>query len=147
MRSDAIHIADYDSSWPLLFEEQRQVVTEAFSGLLIRPIEHIGSTSVPRLPAKPIIDMLGVVLNYEAVGSAMGRLPDIGWVPAPEPGDEASRKCSACYPTVERRTHHLHLVELTSGWPDLLLYRDYLRTHPAVADEYAQLKRRFGCAG
>jgi GrpB-like predicted nucleotidyltransferase (UPF0157 family) len=142
MRHDPIHIADYYTAWPALFEEQRQAVTRLFNGLLLRPIEHIGSTSVPGLPAKPIIDMLAVVTDYHAVDSALIRLPDIGWVLAPEPGDEASHKHSACYPTVERRTHHLHVFEETSGWSDLLLFRDYLRAHPAVADVYAGVKRR-----
>jgi GrpB-like predicted nucleotidyltransferase (UPF0157 family) len=142
MRLDAISMADYDPAWPVLFEQQRQAVTLVFHGLLLRPIEHIGSTSVPGLMAKPIIDMLAVVTDHDAVEKALSHLPDIGWVLVPEPGDDASRKHSACYPSVEQRSHHLHVFEETAGWPDLLLYRDYLRAHPAVAEEYAALKRR-----
>lgn len=52
-------------------EEQRQAVTLVFNELPLRPIEHIGSTSVPGLPAKPVIDMLAVVTHYDAVDSAL----------------------------------------------------------------------------
>lgn len=146
MRLDRIHIQDYDPAWPLLFEQQRQVLTAALSDLLIMPIEHIGSTAVPGLPAKPIIDMLAVVGAYEDVGPALLRLPEVGWLLAPEPGDDAARKYSLCYPTIELRTHHLHVVESGWGWQDLLIYRDYLRAHPEAVDEYGRLKRRLAAA-
>ncbi len=141
-RSDAIHIEDYNPSWPWLFERQRATVTEAFREDLVRPVEHIGSTSVPGLAAKPIIDMLAVVHSCADLGSALRRLSERAWVLAPEPGDDAARKYSACYPTVQHRTHHLHIVEPDWGWEDLFLFRDYLRVSPTAAVEYADLKRR-----
>jgi GrpB-like predicted nucleotidyltransferase (UPF0157 family) len=130
-----------------LFQEQQLVLGDALSDLLIRPIEHIGSTSVPGLPAKPIIDMLAIVHRYEHIDHpVLETLSGVGWLPAPEPGDAEARKHSLCYPSVEMRTHHLHIVEPGWGWRDLLLYRDYLRTHPTAVAEYAALKRRLASA-
>src|SRR5579875_1555536 len=146
MRRDKIDIVDYDPAWPALFAMQCEVVTTALDDLLVRPVEHIGSTSVPGLPAKPIIDMLAVVADYDGVAAALPRLADASWIVAPEPGDEAARKYSICHPTIQRRTHHLHVVEPSWGWHDLLLYRDYLRAYPSVATEYAALKRRLAAA-
>lgn len=146
MRLDRIHIEDYDPGWPLLFDQQQRVLTGLLAHLLIMPIEHIGSTAVPGLPAKPIIDMLGVVRQYEAFAPALSRLADAGWLLAPEPGDDDARKYSLCYPTIELRTHHLHIVEPSWGWQDLLLYRDYLRAHPDAVAAYAALKRRLAAA-
>jgi GrpB-like predicted nucleotidyltransferase (UPF0157 family) len=141
VREDRIHIQDYEPSWAELFEQQRGIVDQALTGLLTMPVEHIGSTSIPGLPAKPIIDMLAVVDDYDSVTPRLQLLRDAGWTVAPEPGDEAARKYSICFPTVERRTHHLHVVEPSWGWQDLLIYRDYLRAHPDVAQDYAVLKR------
>lgn len=141
-RSDRIVIQDYDLAWPRLFEQQRGAVEQALGDHLARPVEHVGSTSVPDLPAKPIIDMLAVVHSCAAAGPGVTLLSERGWLLAPEPGDEAAGKYSVCYPEVQHRTHHLHVVEADRGWEDLLLFRDHLRAHPTGAREYADLKRR-----
>lgn len=146
MRRDKIMIMEYDPDWPELFEQQRQVLEQAFDGCFLRPIEHIGSTSVPGLPAKPIIDMLAVIEDYDKFADEIGRFAAIGWVLAPEPGEAEARKYSVCFPSIEHRSHHLHIVEPDWGWQDLLLYRDYLRAHPADAADYAELKRRVAAA-
>ncbi|QDP98590.1 GrpB family protein [Microlunatus elymi] len=87
-----------------MFEQQERIVTPTLAGCLLMPIEHIGSTSVPGLPAKPIIDMLGVVDSYDAVAAALSGLADVNWLLAPEPGDETARKYSLCYPSIELRS-------------------------------------------
>lgn len=92
MRLDPIVIEDYDETWPELFAVQLPILTTALSDLLIRPIEHVGSTAVPGLPAKPIIDMLAVVERHQLAIPALPRLASAGWVLAPEPGDEVARK-------------------------------------------------------
>ena len=102
----------------------------------------MGSTAVPDLPAKPIIDMLGVVDDVDDVRQAIEPMRDIGWIHAPEPTDEGDRQLSFCTPNVEYRTHHLHVVEEKSQrWRGWLAFRDYLRAHPDVASTYADLKR------
>lgn len=147
MRRDRIVIEPYDPAWPYSFDEHRVAVEAALRQVLVGSVEHIGSTWVPGLPAKPIIDMLAVVEEYDAAASYVSSLESIGWVVAPEPGDEERRKWSLCAPSVEHRTHHLHVVEHASaGWRDWLLFRDYLRTHPDAADRYAALKRELAAA-
>jgi GrpB-like predicted nucleotidyltransferase (UPF0157 family) len=118
------------------------VLEAALGDWLVSPIEHIGSTAVPGLPAKPIIDMLAVIDRYEAFAPALTELERIGWIHAPEPGDPGQRKWSACLPNVEHRTHHLHVVERDStGWRDWLVFRDFLHAHPEQAARYAALKQ------
>ncbi len=141
-RQDPIEIVDYDPTWPELFEQQRQRVESVLLPWLTAPVEHIGSTSVPGLAAKPIIDMLAVVSDYDAVSAAIATMLQIGWAHAPEPQDAAARKLSFCHPDPARRTHHLHVVEHDSGgWRTWLDFRDHLRANPVEAQEYARLKR------
>lgn len=143
MRLDAIEIRIYDPRWAESFGQQSSRLHLTLSEWLTDPIEHIGSTSIPGLPAKPIIDMVGLVANYESFATALPHLATIGWVHAPEPGDPEQRTWSVCFPSVQHRTHHLHVVEdVSTGWPDWLLFRDYLRTHPEAAARYGDVKRR-----
>lgn len=141
MRKDQIAIQPYDPQWAHAFQAQAAVLTPLVTDLLATPLEHIGSTSIHGMPAKPIIDMLAVVDDYEAFRPVMAQLPSVGWNHAPEPGDEDRRKWSLCFPTVEHRSHHLHVVEHAgTGWRDWLLFREYLNDHPADAERYAALK-------
>jgi GrpB-like predicted nucleotidyltransferase (UPF0157 family) len=136
----------YDEGWPAAFEAQRGRVEVALRPWLVAPVEHIGSTAVRGLDAKPIIDMLAVIPDYGVDGlvAAMGR---IGWVHAPEPGDDHGRKWSFCFPGVAWRSHHLHVFEARSeGWPGLLAFRDHLRNHPDDAAAYARIKRELAAA-
>jgi len=126
---------------------QRARLDPVLAPWLVGQVEHIGSTSVPGLPAKPIVDMLAVVDDAPAFAPALALLAPTGWVHAPEPGDEQGRRWSACFPSVEHRTHHLHVVEERStGWPDWLLFRDYLRAHDGAAARYADLKHSLAAA-
>jgi GrpB-like predicted nucleotidyltransferase (UPF0157 family) len=141
MRLDAIVIHPYHPAWPEHFAEQRDAVTPVLRPWLARDIEHMGSTAVPGLPAKDIVDMLAVVHEIDGVDAAIGPMGEIGWRHAPEPADARERRLSFCFPTVERRSHHLHVVEERSDdWRGWLAFRDHLRSHPDVARDYAELK-------
>lgn len=86
------------------------------------------------MAAKAIIDMMAVVRDIDDVDQAVGPLHALGWVHAPEPGDEERRVRSFCTPDVARRSHHLHVIEEGSqDWRNLLAFRDYLRTHRGLA--------------
>jgi GrpB-like predicted nucleotidyltransferase (UPF0157 family) len=101
----------------------------------------MGSTAVPGLPAKPIIDMVAVVGDIDDTAAAVAPLAAIGWLHAPEPADEAERHLSFCRPTIERRTHHIHVVEERADeWKDWLAFRDLLRGNPDARRRYADLK-------
>lgn len=142
LRRDPIVIVPYDPGWPAAFHAERDRIDLVLRPLLVRSIEHIGSTAVPGLAAKPIIDMLAVVADIDEVALLAAPLAKLGWVPAPEPGDGERRVRSFCTPAVEHRTHHLHVVESDAiGWRGTLAFRDHLRSHPGLAGAYAALKR------
>lgn len=142
VRRDPIVIVQYDDAWPAMFESQRARVEAAFGPVLLRPIEHVGSTAVPGLPAKAIIDMLGIVRDIYEARRCVPTIVEAGWVIAPEPADATQRRLSLCYPTVEHRSHHLHVVEERfDEWRGWLAFRDRLRAVAAVAAAYAALKK------
>ena len=143
VRLDLIVINEYDAAWPSAFERERARIEPALRPWLFQDIEHMGSTAVPGLPAKAIIDMLAVVGDIEAAHNAIEPLKGVGWLHAPEPFDESDRRMSFCFPTIEHRTHHLHVVEeRDEAWLGWLAFRDYLRAHDDVAADYAVLKQR-----
>jgi GrpB-like predicted nucleotidyltransferase (UPF0157 family) len=143
MRQDPIRMYPSDPGWAASFESERQRLTPTLETWLAQPLEHVGSTAVPGLVAKPIIDIVAVVESIAPVAGAAGRLGEIGWVAAPEPGDDTARKLQFCTPSTELRTHHMHIVEREScGWRGWLVFRDYLRSHPDLATEYGELKTR-----
>ena len=137
----AIEVRDYDPRWPVLFDEECERLGDVFGPTAT--IEHIGSTSVPELAAKPIIDLLvGVQSLTEAKSIDMGPLLALGYTYIPEyetwlPGELFFRKGIP-----GPWTHHVHLMEPSNPrWQDLLLFRDYLRSHPETASAYATLKK------
>ena len=136
-------IVPYDEQWPRLFESERVRLQPLLSGINFR-IEHVGSTAVPGLGAKPIIDMMLGVDHLSQIEKRIPAFEQIGYLYVPEieammPEDRFFYRQDA----VEMRVYHLHTVELSSNfWRDHLLFRDYLRTHPEVAEQYFQLKRK-----
>lgn len=149
MRADKIEMVPYDSSWVERFAERAEHLAAVLDGSLVRDIEHIGSTAVPGLCAKPIIDMLAVVDDVDAVRDLTAELAAISWVRDPEPRDLPEERLSFCFPSRERRTHHLHVVlDRHPGWRGWIAFRDRLRRDDELLEEYARLKRslasRFG---
>lgn len=132
-------IEPYSEEWPRRFTEERDVLEEVLRPWLAGPIEHIGSTAVPGLAAKPIIDIMAAVESLEASRPALARLAALGYLYAPY---RAEIMHWLCKPSPEVRTHHLHLVPTGSQlWKDRIAFRDRLRSEPALADAYAALKR------
>lgn len=139
---DEIYIVDYDSNWPILFEQEATRIKRSLSKDLVTRIEHFGSTAVPGLAAKPIIDVLVEVSSLEtAKRIAIEPLEALGyayWADNPDPDRMFFVKG---LPPNGPRTHHVHLVELDSILWERLKFRDYLRSHGAEAARYANLKR------
>jgi GrpB-like predicted nucleotidyltransferase (UPF0157 family) len=130
-------VSDYDVDWPRLFEEIALPVREAVADLDAQ-VEHVGSTSVPGLAAKPIIDIDVVVASADDVPAAIERLRSRGYV---YQGDKGIKGREAFLWPRGARPHHLYVV--VRGSPphlDHVEFRDYLRGHPAVASEYGALK-------
>jgi len=138
-----IIIVDYDPSWPIIFEAEKARLLNA-AGEFIAAIEHIGSTSVPGLGAKPIIDILaGVRTLAEGRQTIVPLTTQLVYEYVPEYEVEMPyRLYFHKHPPVGDQ-FHLHMVETTSEfWERHLLFRNYLRVHPEAAQEYDQLKRR-----
>lgn len=133
-----ITVVSYDSRWPKLFRQEAAQLTAIF-GPACLAIHHIGSTSVPGLSAKPIIDMLPVVADIKAVEQFNEPLIALGYEPMGENGIPARRFFRK---GGEQRSHHMHVF--AAGHPEVarhLRFRDYLRAHPETAAQYAALKR------
>ena len=136
----SVHVVTYDASWPTRFEEERAIVDGAIHQWIVGAIEHVGSTAVPGLAAKPVIDIMVGVRSLDAAGPALPCLARVGYLYAPYRVDVMHWLCK---PSASFRTHHLHLVPFGSRlWIERLAFRDYLRTHPDAATTYAELKRR-----
>lgn len=136
---EPIRISGYDPEWPARFEEERAALAAAIGGWIVGGIHHVGSTAVPGLAAKPILDILAGVRDLEESRACFEPLARLGYVYAPYLADEMHWFCK---PHPSRRAHHLHLVPVGSRrYVDELAFRDRLRADPAVAEEYAALKR------
>jgi D-alanyl-D-alanine dipeptidase len=143
-----VRIAPYDPDWPRQFEALRAVIEPALGSLALR-IEHVGSTAVPGLPAKPILDIDVVVADLDRVASVIAVLADLGYAHQGDlgvPGREAFRRGSSDVPKAEPARewpeHHLYVcVEGTSELRRHVAFRDYLCAHASEAAEYAELKR------
>ena len=141
MSLEPVHVVPYDPRWPALFEIERARI-EAVVGEFVEAIEHIGSTAVPGLDAKPVVDLMVGVRSLRDADRCIGPLEGIGysyWSEDPR----AYRRFFVRFANAQRtaRTHNLHIVETTHGfWERHLLFRDHLRTHPETAREYARLK-------
>jgi GrpB-like predicted nucleotidyltransferase (UPF0157 family) len=135
-----VEIVPYDSAWPDLFEQERHVLRHALSEWLVGPIEHIGSTAIPGLSAKPVIDIMAGVKTLEQSRPAIDAAATLGYCYAPYKVDLEHWFCK---PSPAFRTHHLHLVPIgTAQWIRSIAFRDYLRVHAGVCAEYETLKRR-----
>ncbi len=143
---EEIAIVPYDPRWPELFREERDHLRSCLPKELIRRIEHFGSTAVPGLQAKPIVDMLVEVTDLEAtkiqiVPILESQGYDYFW--RPTIGDDTPPFYAWFIKRDENgiRTHHIHMIEagFEQHW-ERLLFRDYLIHHPETAAEYARLK-------
>jgi GrpB-like predicted nucleotidyltransferase (UPF0157 family) len=137
-REAPVEIVPYDFSWPRRFEEERVILSKRIKNWIAGTIEHIGSTAVIGLAAKPVIDIMVGVESLEASRPALAVVESLGYCYAPYRVDLMHWFCK---PSPSFRTHHLHLVPFRCRlWNERLLFRDYLRTHPNVASDYAKLK-------
>jgi GrpB-like predicted nucleotidyltransferase (UPF0157 family) len=144
--SARIELVPYDVRWPQMFEAERAVLEHVLADWLCGPIEHIGSTAVHGLRAKPVIDIMAPVHGLASSRDATRALATAGYCHFPYKPDVMHWYCK---PSAKTRTHHLHLVPFESAlWRDRLTFRDTLRRRPDLAEEYEQLKvqlaARFG---
>jgi GrpB-like predicted nucleotidyltransferase (UPF0157 family) len=135
-----IVVVPYDSGWPRRFDAERRLLEDVLGPWLDGGIHHVGSTAVPGLAAKPIIDIMAGVRDFEEARAAYGPLREHGYVHKPHrPG--IAHHFAKRSPAGE--THGLHLTEPGSDlWRERLVFRDALRDDPELAAGYERLKRQ-----
>jgi GrpB-like predicted nucleotidyltransferase (UPF0157 family) len=148
-----VAIVPYDPRWSELFRREKAHLLACLPSELIRRVEHFGSTAVPGLAAKPVVDLLVEVADLQATRTRIAPLLeaqgyDYFWRPTHgNDGPPFYAWFIKRDPSSSTRTHHIHMVEATfdEHW-DRLLFRDYLIDHPRVARAYEDLKFRLASA-
>jgi GrpB-like predicted nucleotidyltransferase (UPF0157 family) len=142
----AITVVPYDPQWPLRFEAERAELDRLLAPWLVGGVQHIGSTAIPGLSAKPIIDMMAGIADLAAAQAAIPVLESHGYRHAPH-RPEALWFHKPQSDELAERTHQLHLTEPGSAlWRERLAFRDALRDDTALRDEYQALKLRLAGA-
>ena len=140
LESGRVRLVEYSDSWPALYAAEIARVAPLLMAAGVRlAFEHTGSTAVPGLAAKPIIDILAGLTDEEERDAVIAALERAGYVHRGEqeiPGRDFFRRG-------DPRQYHLHLTQLNSAfWDDHLTFRDWLRTHPDAAAGYMAVKRQ-----
>ncbi|WP_300464978.1 GrpB family protein [Desulfobacula sp.] len=143
---EEVAIVAYDRCWPEMFEQERLHLLSCLPRDLVKRIEHFGSTAVPGLSAKPIVDILVEVKCLDETQKIIAPILeaqgyDYFW--RPSWGDDTPPYYAWFIKrnTDGYRTHHIHMVEAEFEHWNRLLFRDYLIDHPNVAQEYARIKK------
>jgi len=135
---ELVRIVPYDARWPQSFAEERDALQAKIGSWITGGIHHVGSTAVPGMSAKPVVDILAGVEDLDISKSCFEALAALDYLYAPYRRDEMHWFCK---PHPSRRTHHLHLVPTGSGrFADELRFRDRLRVDPETAAAYTELK-------
>jgi GrpB-like predicted nucleotidyltransferase (UPF0157 family) len=147
---ESVHLSAYDPGWPDRAAAYADELRPVLGRWLLGPIEHVGSTSIPGIVAKPVIDLMARVADPDAVvGRAGGSLDALNWrhVP-PELDDRPWRRFFARVSADDQhRLAHLHLMAAGAArWDQQLLFRDALRADPDLRAEYAAVKERLAGA-
>ncbi|MDD5438269.1 MAG: GrpB family protein [Patescibacteria group bacterium] len=139
LKRGTVKLCEFHDEWAEFYEQEKQLLKNVFGDKII-DMEHIGSTAIPGVPAKPIIDINAAIksLDKETVDEFIEPLQKLGYAYMHE---YPNRKFFVKGPE-EKRTHHLNLVEVgnQTDWHDKILFRDYLNSHQEARDEYGKLK-------
>jgi GrpB-like predicted nucleotidyltransferase (UPF0157 family) len=139
--TESIEIRDYDPSWK---EKGQAVIKELYT--LLSPfgatqVEHIGSTSITGLPAKPIIDVMAEIYTFEKIEEIAALLTSSDWHYVPPELDNRPWRRFFVKVKNDKRVAHLHLIRAgEERWHKQLLFRDRLRENPFLLEEYKNLK-------
>jgi GrpB-like predicted nucleotidyltransferase (UPF0157 family) len=142
---EEVSIVPYDPAWPRMFEEEKKHLLDCLPQNLIRRIEHFGSTAIPGLAAKPIVDLLVEVDSLEETKARIAPALeaegyDYFWRATHGEDGPPFYAWFIKRNAAGVRTHHIHMVESDFEHWDRLLFRDYLIANPETAKEYETLK-------
>ncbi|UOQ45920.1 GrpB family protein [Halobacillus salinarum] len=134
-----IRLTEYTEKWREMYEEEVQRLTSIFGEEIIS-FEHFGSTSIPGMKAKPVIDMMCIVRTIEKIDAYNEKMKSLNYDVAGEWGINGRRLFRK---GGEERTHHIHCYQMDNPHINRhLLFRDYLLAHPAEAQEYSNFKQQ-----
>jgi GrpB-like predicted nucleotidyltransferase (UPF0157 family) len=142
---EEVAVVVYDPGWAELFEKERRHLLKCLPADLVKRIEHFGSTAVPGLAAKPIVDILVEVSSLDETEKRIAPILvaqgyDYFWRASFGDDTPPFYAWFIKRDSNGNRTHHIHMIERDFEQWDRLLFRDYLVEHPEVAQEYATLK-------
>jgi GrpB-like predicted nucleotidyltransferase (UPF0157 family) len=138
LKRGTVQLMAYQPAWRVCFEEEAQRLRLALGAHLL-DIEHVGSTAIEDMDAKPIIDIMVAVESMEQARDLVPLLEALGYHYIED--DPVPDRLFLANGPLNKRTHHLSLTEPTSSfWIEHILFRDYLRTHPEPAEAYRKLK-------
>ncbi|MDP8928353.1 MAG: GrpB family protein [Actinomycetota bacterium] len=137
-----VSISDWDPAWEQRAGELVPDLSQRLAQWLAESVEHVGSTAVQGLAAKPVVDLMAPVRSLVDAPGADAILAEAGWQLVPPKLDQRPWRRMYVLPEDDRRLAHLHLVELNHPrWRETLFFRDRLRQDPELAREYARVKR------
>jgi len=139
LKRGTVKLSEHYDEWAKLFKKEKQLLFDKLGDNIIA-IEHVGSTAVPSVPAKPLIDINVAVESIDdvAINKFIEPLKKIGYTYMHKyPDRHFFAKGSE-----EKRTHHLNLVKMNSdsGWKDHIMFRDHLRRNESSRNKYIKLK-------
>jgi len=138
LASGEVSLARAHDAWAKEYDRERARIVAALGEYLL-DIQHVGSTSIPNVPAKPILDILVGVRDFDEATVCVAPMVAIGYTYRGENGIPRRHY----FVKGEPRTHHVHMVEIRSdSWRVTLRFRDLLRMNPGLASEYAREKER-----
>lgn len=140
-----VEIVQYDPQWPDMFDEEKAHLYQCLPEELIRRIEHFGSTAIPELAAKPIIDILVEVTSLKRTKELIvpilkSQEYDYFWRPTRGNNTPPFYAWFIKRNSAKIRSHHIHMIESNFEHWDRLFFRDYLREYPEIAKQYQGLK-------
>jgi GrpB-like predicted nucleotidyltransferase (UPF0157 family) len=148
LSAEHVDIIPHDPRWPARFGAERDHLLACLPQDLVGRIEHFGSTAVPGLSAKPIVDILVEVRDLDETKARIVPILEAQgyeYIWRPTRGNDGPPWYAWFIkrdPETGVRTYHIHMVEPGFVHWDSILFRDYLREHPSIAAEYEMLKRR-----
>ena len=140
-----VSVVPYNPAWPLMFEDEKRHLLERLPRDLIRRVEHFGSTAIPGLASKPIVDVLVEVTSLKQTKARIAPVLesegyDYFWRATHGEDGPPFYAWFIKRNSAGVRTHHIHMVENNFEHWERLLFRDYLNDHPQTAKEYENLK-------
>ncbi len=140
--TEQVRVEAHHEDWRRRGEQVCRQLDAALARWLVAPVEHVGSTAVAGLAAKPVVDVQAAVADLDCAGAVAHVLAPLGWHAVPAELDARPWRRFLVQVVDDRRAAHLHLLVAGSArWREQLAFRDALRADPALAQEYGELKR------